>query len=438
MIIHQIQKFCGRHTLGLTKGGSLPHSFNIMIHPHTLISRIAPLALCFICTPSCMFLPSAGPSGTKILNQAGKETGTPSYQLIPVNDQVIRSIATHSPKAPYLAASGRRSDNLFGQRGIERFGSVNPQAIAIGDVINVAIYETDSSLFGPSIAAGALAVSPMTPLPPQTVDQTGEISVPFVGRVRALGRRTGDIENDIKESLKMKTSDPQVVVTMADRKGGNLVSIAGDVRNPSLVPVSLVGTKLIDAIAAAGGSVSAPYDTMVSVTRNNTTRSDTLQEVYNKPSKNIALKPGDTIVLRKRALTFLTFGSTGRVGSNPITVEDLSLSDAVAASGGPSDMQANPATIFVYRQEPVAVLKALGKTNLASNGVTAPVIYQLNLQDPKGFFYANNFTVRDRDLIYYAPASSNKIMKFMSLVNTFLAPAISGASAVSSAKILSE
>ena len=46
--------------------------------------------------------------------------------------------------------------------------------------------------------------------------------------------------------------------------------------------------------------------------------------------------------------------------------------------------------------------------------------------------------MRDRDLIYYAPAGSNKVMKFMSLVNTFLAPALSGASAVSSAKILSE
>ena len=101
-------------------------------------------------------------------------------------------------------------------------------------------------------------------------------------------------------------------------------------------------------------------------------------------------------------------------------------------------MQANPATIFVYRQEPVAVLRALGKTNLAGDGSTTPVIYQLDLQDPKGFFYANNFAVRDRDLIYYAPAGSNKVMKFMGLVNTFLAPAISGASAVSSVKILSE
>lgn len=433
-----ISKIPWSHPPCSTKGGSLPKPVKIMIYPNIFISRLAPLALCFTLAPSCTFLPSSGPTGSKILEQAGKESGNPSYQLIPVNDQVLRTIATHSTKAPYLSASGRRSDDLFGQSGIEKFGASNPQAIAIGDVINVAIYETDSSLFGPSLASGALAVSPMTPLPPQTIDKTGEISVPYVGRVRALGRLTGDVENDIKAALKTKTADPQVVVTLAERKGGNLISVAGDVKSPSLVPVYLAGTRLIDAIAAAGGSLSAPYDTMVSVTRQSTTRSDTLQEVFNKPGKNISLQPGDTVVLRKRALTFLTFGSTGRVGSNPITVEDLSLSDAVAASGGPADMQANPATVFLYRQEPVGVLRALGKTNLAGNGSTTPVIYQLDLQDPKGFFYANNFIVRDRDLIYYAPARSSKVVKFMSLVNTLISPAITGASAVSSAKILSE
>jgi polysaccharide export outer membrane protein len=351
---------------------------------------------------------------------------------------LILSIAKHSTKTPYLSASGRRSDDVFDLRGIEKFGASNPQAIAIGDVIQVAIYETDSSLFGPSLVSGALTVSPMTPLPAQTVDQTGEISVPFVGRVQALGRLAGDIENDIKEGLKTKTADPQVVVTLAERKGGNLISVAGDVRSPSMVPIYLAGTRLIDAIAAAGGSLSAPYDTMVCVTRHSTTRSDSLQEIYKNTEKNIFLQPGDTVVLRKRALTFLTFGSTGRVGSHPITVEDLSLSDAVATSGGPSDTQANPATIFVYRQEPVAVIKALGKTNLAGNGTTTPVIYQLDLQDPKGFFYANNFNVRDRDLLYYAPARSSKVVKFMGLVNTLISPAITGASAASAAKTLSE
>ena len=241
-----------------TKSGSMPAPLKIMTLPKIPFTRLAPLALCFTLAPSCMFLPSSGPSGSKILKQAGTDTGNPSYQLIPVNDQVLRSIATHSAKAPYLAASGRKSDDLFGRRGMERFGPVNPQTIAIGDVINVAIYETDSSLFGPSMVSGALAVSPMTPLQPQTVDQTGEISVPFVGRVRALGRRTGDVENDIRESLKMKTSDPQVVVTMADRKGGNLISIAGDVRNPSLEWPIEIG---IEPLVSAKDAIAATFAT---------------------------------------------------------------------------------------------------------------------------------------------------------------------------------
>jgi polysaccharide export outer membrane protein len=426
------------HPFAIDQGRKLGLTQNLKKMHTAPTDRLLLLAVYLVVSSSCTFLPSSGPAGSKIQQEAGKDSGNPSYQLIPVNDQVLRAIASHSTKTPYLSASGRRSDDLFGERGVEQLGASNAQAIAIGDVINVAIYETDSSLFGPSLASGALAVSPMTPLPPQTVDQTGEISVPFVGRVRALGRLAGDVENDIKEALKTKTADPQVVVTLAERKGGNLISVAGDVKSPSLVPVYLAGTRLIDAIAAAGGSLSAPYDTIVSVTRDSLTRSDSLQEIYKNTAKNIFLQSGDTVVLRKRALTFLTFGSTGRVGSHPITVEDLSLSDAVATSGGPSDTQANPATIFVYRQEPVAVLKALGKTNLAGNGTTTPVIYQLDLQDPKGFFYANNFNVRDRDLLYYAPARSSKVVKFMGLVNTLISPAITGASAASAAKTLSE
>jgi polysaccharide export outer membrane protein len=254
--------------------------------------------------------------------------------------------------------------------------------------------------------------------------------------VRALGRLPADVESSIKEGLRMKTADPQVVVTVAERKGGNLVSVAGDVKAPAQIPVSLAGTKLVDAIAASGGSLSAPYDTMVSLTREGSTRSDTLQDIYNYPPKNIQLQPGDTIVLRKRALTFLSFGATGRVGSYPITVEDLSLSDAVAASGGPADLQANPATIFVYRQEPVSLLRSLGKEPLGGDGTTAPVVYQLDLHDPRGFFIANNFTVRDRDLIYYAAAGSAGVLKFMGLVNTFIAPAVSGAGVAASASIL--
>lgn len=403
---------------------------------HIKARLLARASLLFaLATASCTFLPSSGPSGHKIKALAGRDSGTPSYQLIPIDD---RSIEVLSRGSSYLAAGGRPSDKLFGQRGLQNFGRARPHTIAMGDVVSVAIYETDATLFGPSLSSAQLAVSPMTALPPQTIDRTGDISVPFVGRVAALGRLPGEVEAQIREGLRMKTADPQVVVTVNERRGGDLVSVTGDVKSPSRVPVSLAGTKLVDAIAAAGGPLSAPHDTMVSVTRGGATKSDPLQEVYDQPSKNISLQPGDTIVLRKRSLSFMAFGATGKVGSFPITVEDLRLSDAVAASGGPSDLEANPATIFVYRQEPVGILAEMGRTNLAGNGVTAPVVYQLDLHNPRGFFHANNFTVRDRDLVYYAPAGSVGVRKFMSIINTLLAPAIGGAGAASSAQILAQ
>ena len=379
----------------------------------------------------CTFLPSAGPSGYMIRNKAGKL----DYDLLPINGETLFAISRNSNKADYLSAGGRKSDRLFGATGLQALGTPTKSSIALGDTVAVAIYETDNALFRPSLAAGAIAVSPMTAIPPQVVDQTGEISVPFVGRVRVLGRLPGEVEGDIKKGLQLKTADPQVVVTVAGRKGGDLVSVTGDVRQPGQITVTMAGTRLLDALAQTGGTPSAPHDAVVTVTRGSAVRSDPLQEVYDTPAKNIFLQPGDTVVVRKRSLSFKAFGSTGRVASYPLPYEDMSLADAVATSGGPADLQANPATIFVYREESPRVLEALGKTPRVA-GSSVPVIYQLDLRDPEGFFFADNFTVRDRDAIYYAPSGSAGVMKFMSLINTFLSPAIGGAGAASSVRIL--
>ena len=173
------------------------------------ISSVSSLTLVSFLLCSCTFLPSSGPSGHKIKTMAGRESGKPSYQLLKVDDRVLEAISQHSPRhSSYLAAAGRKSDYLFGARGLEGFGSSGKQGIVLGDVISVAIYETDSALFGPSLASGQLAVSPMTALPSQIVDQTGEISVPFVGRVKVLGRNPGEVEKELRERLRMKTSDP--------------------------------------------------------------------------------------------------------------------------------------------------------------------------------------------------------------------------------------
>jgi polysaccharide export outer membrane protein len=294
-------------------------------------------------------------------------------------------------------------------------------------VVHVAIFEAGGGLFAPAETTSA-GGTPVTSLPAQPIDQRGEITIPYVGRVRALGRLPGDLEREITELLTGKTVDPQVILTVMQRDGGNLVSVGGDVKSSQQVPLTLAGTRLIDAITAAGGSTARPHEVMVTVTRNGVTRSDTLQNVFDNPGKNILLQPADTVLLRNVSISYMVFGAGGTVGSVPIEVEDLTLAQAMAKTGGANDGRANPAAVFIYREESRRVLEALAQdTELPPGNGPIPVIYQLQLQKPEGFFYASNFNVRDQDIVYYANASSVGVFKFMDLLNVLFAPARSAA-----------
>jgi polysaccharide export outer membrane protein len=301
-------------------------------------------------------------------------------------------------------------------------------------MVRVSVYETGGGLFAPLSTVAGGAGAPLTVLPEQTVDSSGAITVPYVGRLPVQGKLPSELEKEIATKLAEKTVDPQVVIAITQRKGGDLVTVGGDVKAPALVPVSLAGTRLLDAIMAVGGSVSRPHQTMVSVTRGGSTLSDPLQDIFDLPGKNIALQPQDTVLVRNRPLSFLVFGAGGKVSSEPIPVEDLSLAEAAAITGGPNDNRANPAAVFVYRKEPRALVESLGEKNLPA-GEFIPVIYQLNLLKPEGFFVARDFNVRDKDILYYSSATSVGVLKFMSLLNAFFAPARSGFTTAAGAEV---
>ena len=57
-----------------------------------------------------------------------------------------------------------------------------------------------------------------------------------------------------------------------------------------------------------------------------------------------------------------------------------------------------------------------------------PVVYRLTMRDPKTYFLARSFKMRDKDVLYVANASGAELQKFLTLVGTVTAPAIQGAS----------
>ena len=84
-------------------------------------------------------------------------------------------------------------------------------------------------------------------------------------------------------------------------------------------------------------------------------------------------------------------------------------------------MQADPSAVFLYRGEPRAVARQLGVEIDRFNGPVIPVIYQLNLRDPSGYFLAQNFPMRNKDVIYSSNATTVEATKFLTFVRTVLA-----------------
>ncbi|MDB5439793.1 MAG: polysaccharide export protein, partial [Caulobacteraceae bacterium] len=97
--------------------------------------------------------------------------------------------------------------------------------------------------------------------------------------------------------------------------------------------------------------------------------------------------------------------------------EKLSLAGAISRMGGLDANTANAASVMVFRFERPEVAGALGLTQPA-NPRGVPVIYQVNLRDPAGYFIADQFQVQDGDLIYVPRADTVEARRFFELATS--------------------
>jgi len=143
------------------------------------------------------------------------------------------------------------------------------------------------------------------------------------------------------------------------------------------------------------------------------------------------VRPRDTIFIYTEPQTFLAFGATGSqagsLGGNNRQFNfgawRISLAEGLAKAGGLADFQADPASIFLYRGETREVAQLLGIDCRPYPGPIIPVIYNLNLRDPAGFFLATKFQMRNKDVIYASNALSVDSSKFLNYVRLIIGTA---------------
>jgi polysaccharide export outer membrane protein len=116
----------------------------------------------------------------------------------------------------------------------------------------------------------------------------GTISIPFAGTIKASGKSTQAIAQDITAALKNKANMPQVMVRMT-RNTTSAVTVVGEVANSQIIPLTPRQEKLLDAIAAAGGVKQAINKITIQLARNGVVHSMPLESVIKDPSQNISL-----------------------------------------------------------------------------------------------------------------------------------------------------
>jgi polysaccharide export outer membrane protein len=350
----------------------------------TLVALVTGVAACG--------LPRSGPNKSEIYKGSVLKEG--DAFIVTVNPRVTKATAV----MPALGFSS----------AFQKAGIVGSDTISAGDTLGLTIFENvrDDPLLGNT----GQRVSALEEV---QVDGQGFIFVPYAGRIKAAGQTPEGLRQAITRKLDTQTPDPQITVQRL-AGDGSAVSVQGAVGATGVYPIERPTRTLSAMIAKAGGVAIEPESALIRVTRGGQTGQVWLQDLYSNPALDIALRPGDKIVVERDRRAFVALGATGAQNRVPFETQTLSAIEAIAIVGGLNTGLADPTGVFVFRNEAAPIANAvLGRNDLQGD---QRMVYVLDLTEPTGMFEARDFSIRDGDTVYVTEAPYVQWRKALSAI----------------------
>jgi polysaccharide biosynthesis/export protein len=374
------------------------------------MKKIVPLLL--VALLSACAKPSDGPSAGSIRSA----TFPHSADRIPVVELANAPAATAGTSTAFINSS---DPGLKALRG----GAFNQQRLRVGDVIDVTVLDTGEDGLFSSTQSKTLNLGRFT------VDQSGTVTMPFVGKQRVTDSTPEGLQSRIVAGLKGSSVNPQAVVTVVD-KPTSAVVVSGGVKNPGKFPITARRERVLDVISEAGGASAAPTAAMVTVVRGSQRASAMLSRIMNDPKQNIHLVPGDQVMVDDEAASFTALGAFKSTGEFQFETGKLTLAQALGRAGGLADNRADARNVYFFRNQivEVPVTSATGsKEPVASSTTSKPIIYHINMKDASSIMLMQLFQMQKGDVIYATTASTVDAAKLFTVYDKpsigFVAPA---------------
>ena len=324
----------------------------------------------------------------------------------------------------YMAQQSQRFSGFADVSGSSGYAG----AVNVGDVLEISIWEAPPAvLFGTTFSSEGQGSGHVTQLPSQIVNKNGTVTVPFVGNISVAGKAPEAIQAQIVASLRRKANQPQAVVKIANNNSSDVTVI----RQGSTVrmPLTANDERVLDAVAAVGGTTENIEDVTVQLTRGNQVKTLAFETLIADPKQNIVLRAGDVVSLLNTPYKFTGLGAVGNNQQLRFSSSGITLAEAIGKMGGLIDTRSDPRGVFVFRYMPFAQLDSKAQQEWAAkgygNGMEVPTVYRANLLQPETMFLLQRFPIQDKDIVYVSNAPLSEFQKFLRMIFSITSPVTS-------------
>jgi polysaccharide export outer membrane protein len=294
--------------------------------------------------------------------------------------------------------------------------------IGVGDVLRVTVWDhpefNNPGLGGQQAGAAAttlgiaVATASTDPLG-KVVTENGTVYLPYVGSVRVAGMTVPQVRTLLATRLGQYIKDPQLDVYVSSYRSQRIY-VTGEVVRQGVTTIGDIPVTVADLISSSGGLTPLADYYHATITRKGKSIPVNLYALLNQGdlSQNYRLRSGDVLnIPDNRFNKVFVLGEVTKPQSLPIPKGDYSLSEALADSGGVSQLTANAAQIYVLRRGVDNVIKA----------------YVLDSDAPSGLVLADSFRLQPRDVVFVDAAGVSRFSRVVTQLTPFLSGASSGA-----------
>lgn len=269
-----------------------------------------------------------------------------------------------------------------------------PYTIGVGDVVTVVVWEhpeltSPLGQFRSSDEQGNI------------VYEDGTIFYPYAGSVTVEGKTVSQVRQIITQRLTQYIENPQVDVRVAAYKSQKYI-VSGDVQQPGVYPINNVPQRILDALNYAGGINQDGNIDAVTLTRNGQQYTiPVFDALYRGQSQyNVLLQDGDVLHVQENTQrNVYVMGEVVRPQMLPLQDLSMSLTQALSSAGGINELRADANGIYVVR---------VGETPQEID------VYQLSVEQAYHYALADQFELRERDIVYVSAAPITRWNRFIS------------------------